>query len=68
MAEEGNHDWAAHANDGATAIWNIIGLSDAVERALEFTKNIRMKLLSLLLLIMKQEALPWVGQEKKLRN
>ncbi|HNV49584.1 MAG: alkaline phosphatase [Bacteroidales bacterium] len=39
MAEEGNHDWAAHANDGATAIWNIIGLSDAVERALEFYKE-----------------------------
>jgi len=36
MAEEGNTDWASHANDGATAIRNIKGLSDAVERAVEF--------------------------------
>ncbi len=36
MAEEGNLDWASHANDGASAIQNIKGLSDAVERAVEF--------------------------------
>ncbi|MBE0637346.1 MAG: alkaline phosphatase [Bacteroidales bacterium] len=36
MAEEGKIDWAAHANDGATVIQNVISLSDAVEVALEF--------------------------------
>lgn len=36
MAEEGNLDWASHANDGATAIQNVIGLSGAVQLAVDF--------------------------------
>jgi len=36
MAEEGKIDWAAHANDGAAVIQNVISLAEAVEKALEF--------------------------------
>lgn len=36
MVEEGKIDWAAHANDGATVIHNVMSLAEAVEQALEF--------------------------------
>lgn len=36
MVEEGKIDWAAHANDGATVIQNVISLSEAVQQALDF--------------------------------
>ncbi len=36
MTEEGKIDWAAHANDGATVIYNVISLADAVDIALNF--------------------------------
>jgi alkaline phosphatase len=36
MTEEGKIDWAAHANDGATVINNVISLAEAVEAALNF--------------------------------
>jgi len=36
MCEEGQIDWAAHANDGATTIKNVLSLSKAVEKALDF--------------------------------
>lgn len=36
MCEEGQIDWAAHSNDGATVIKNVLSLSKAVGKALEF--------------------------------
>jgi len=36
MVEEGKIDWAAHANDAATVIYNVISLADAVDQALKF--------------------------------
>lgn len=36
MCEEGQIDWAAHANDGAAVIKNVLSLSKAVEKALDF--------------------------------
>jgi len=36
VCEEGKIDWAAHANDGASVIQNVISLSMSVEEALEF--------------------------------
>lgn len=39
MTEEGKIDWAAHANDGATVINNVISLAEAVEAALSFYKK-----------------------------
>ena len=39
MCEEGQIDWAAHANDGAAVIKNVLSLSKAVEKALAFYKK-----------------------------
>ncbi|MGL5683315.1 MAG: alkaline phosphatase [Marinifilaceae bacterium] len=39
MAEGGKIDWACHNNDGATAIREVIDLSNAVNVALEFYKR-----------------------------
>lgn len=36
MCEGGKIDWASHANDAATAIREVIGLSDAVQVAVDF--------------------------------
>jgi alkaline phosphatase len=36
MVEEGKIDWAAHANDAATVIYNVISLADAVDQAMRF--------------------------------
>lgn len=36
MCEEGQIDWAAHANDGAATIKNVLSLSKAVEKAIDF--------------------------------
>ncbi len=36
MCEEGKIDWAAHANDGATMVKNVVSLSEAVKKALDF--------------------------------
>jgi alkaline phosphatase len=36
MVEEGKIDWAAHANDAATVIHNVVSLADAVDQALDF--------------------------------
>ena len=39
MCEEGKIDWAAHENDGATAVKNVISLSKSVDAAMEFYKK-----------------------------
>lgn len=39
MVEGGKVDWACHANDAATSIHETIGLSNAVENAMEFYKK-----------------------------
>ena len=36
MCEEGKIDWAAHSNDAATVVHNVISLSKSVEKALDF--------------------------------
>lgn len=39
MCEEGKIDWAAHENDGASAVNNVIALSEAVESAIDFYRK-----------------------------
>ena len=39
MCEEGKIDWAAHSNDGATVIKNVLALDKAVNVAMDFYKN-----------------------------
>jgi len=39
MCEEGKIDWAAHSNDGATVINNVLALDKAVNVALDFYKK-----------------------------
>jgi len=39
MCEEGKIDWAAHENDGATAVKNVISLSKSVDAAIDFYKK-----------------------------
>ncbi len=39
MCEEGKIDWAAHANDAATMVQNVMSLSKAVDQALAFYKK-----------------------------
>jgi alkaline phosphatase len=36
MVEGGKIDWACHANDAATSIWDTVALSDAVQVAIDF--------------------------------
>ena len=36
MVENGNIDWAGHANDGATAVKEVICFDQALERAYKF--------------------------------
>jgi alkaline phosphatase len=36
MCEEGKIDWAAHSNDGATMLKNVVSLSVSVDKALDF--------------------------------
>nr|NQU92131.1 alkaline phosphatase [Bacteroidota bacterium] len=36
MAEEGKIDWAAHGNDGASVVHNVLSLSKAVDKAMAF--------------------------------
>jgi alkaline phosphatase len=39
MIEGGKIDWASHANDGATAVYETIDFSEAVQRAVEFYRR-----------------------------
>lgn len=39
MAEGGKIDWACHANDAASTIWDTIAMDDAVEVALAFAEE-----------------------------
>lgn len=39
MCEEGKIDWAAHSNDGATLVNNVLALDEAVKVAMDFYKK-----------------------------
>jgi len=39
MCEEGKIDWAAHSNDGATVVNNVLALDEAVKVAMDFYKK-----------------------------
>jgi len=44
LVEGGKIDWAAHANDAATVIRDVLAFGEAIEEAIKFISNIPKKL------------------------
>lgn len=46
MVEGGKIDWAAHANDAASVIYDVLDFNEAIKVALDFYKKHPLRLLS----------------------